>query len=260
MTHPGLASSRPDTSARGAAAESGGASRCSPGVLSLDPRTKLFFLLVANVLLFLHCKPAVELVIVGLVLSAYLMSGHMRAALAWCAVYLGMFACDQLCTPIAEANFALRVASVLSGSLRIMVPCLIAGAYAFTTTSPSEFAAALRRLRVPEGGVIPVLVVMRYFPTLRRELSDIADAMRLRGIGTSPRDVLAHPRSSVEHVLVPLLASASSTAEDLSQACLTKGADNPGPRTCLTRLRLRAPDVLYMVAAVALLALQVALG
>lgn len=233
--------------------------RCRPAVLWLDPRTKLCFLLMANVLLFLHCAPLVELALVGLVLSAYLLSEKRRSAMAWCAVYVGMWAVDQLATPVAELRPVLRTLSMLSSALRIMVPCLIAGAYAFTTTRPSELVAALRRMHVPEQVIIPVLVVIRYFPTLRQECANIADAMRLRGIATSPREVLAHPRSSVEHVLVPLLASASTTAEELSMACLTKGADNPGPHACATPIGMRGIDVAYIVGCVALLGLQAGL-
>lgn len=227
--------------------------------LRLDPRTKLCFLLLANVLLFLHCAPVIELALVGVVLVAYLLSEKRHSAVTWCAVYLGMWAIDQLTTPVAQLNPVLGVLSVLSSSLRIMVPCLISGAYAFTTTRPSELVAALRAMHVPEQVIIPVLVVIRYFPTLRQECANISDAMRLRGIGTSPRELLAHPRSSVEHVLVPLLASASTTAEELSMACLTKGADNPGPHTCATPLHLRAVDAAFATASVGLLVLQIAL-
>ncbi len=232
----------------------------APPVLRLDARTKLFLLLLGNVLLFLHCRPALELCLVALVLVPYLMSGHLRAALAWSAVYLGMFACDQLVTPHMEANALAGVVSVLSSGLRIMVPCLIAGAYAFTTTAPSEFVAALRRMHVPERALIPLLVVMRYFPTLGRQCGEIWDAMRLRGLVRGPLDVLRHPRTSAEHLLVPLLARACQTAEDLSCACLTKGADNPGPHTCVTRLRMGLADALVMAAGVGLVALQLALG
>ena len=227
--------------------------------LWLDPRTKPCFLLMANVLMFLHCAPLVELALVGLVLSAYLLSHRRRTALVWSAVYVGTWAVDQLTTPIAELSPVLGVLSALSSGLRIMVPCLISGAYAFTTTRPSELVAALRRMRVPEQVIIPVLVVIRYFPTLRQERANISDAMRMRGIGTSPQALLAHPRSSVERVLVPLLASASTTAEELSIACLTKGADSPGPHTCATPIGMRGIDAAYAAGCLALLGLQVAL-
>ena len=228
--------------------------------LRLDPRTKLFLLLLSNVLLFLHCAPAVELCLVALVLVPYLLSGHTRAALGWCGVYLGMFACDQLATPYMDRGVGLTVLSVLSSGLRIMVPCLIAGAYAFTTTAPSEFAAALRRLHVPDRALIPLLVVMRYFPTLGRQCREILDAMRLRGVVCGVSDILRRPRACMECLLVPLLARACSTAEDLSCACLTKGADNPGPHTCVTRLQLRPLDAALMAVGGGLVALQLALG
>lgn len=230
------------------------------GVLGLDPRSKLALLLVSNVFLFMRLGPVLEVAFIGLVMVAYLTSGHLRAALRWLGIYLVLLGIDVFMVPIADRSPVLTVVAALASGIRIMVPCLITGAYAFTTTRPSEFAAALRRMRVPERWIIPVVVVIRYFPTLRHQCQDILDAMRLRGIGGTPVAMLRHPRASVEHILVPLLASAVSTAEDLSVACLTKGIENPGRHTCATSIELRPVDGAFVAAAVALLVARFLLG
>ena len=64
----------------------------------------------------------------------------------------------------------------------MMLPCFITGAYAFTTTSASEFICSMRRMHAPEAVVIPCVVVIRFFPTIAEDYRQIRNAMALRGI------------------------------------------------------------------------------
>ncbi len=227
--------------------------------VGLDPRTKLFLLLMTNVFMFLHSRPTCELALVGLIAVCYLPSGHLRAALRWIAVYLVLFAIDHGVTPMIEPGGALAIVAGFVTSFRFMTPCMMAGAFAFTTTRPSELVAAMRRMRVPERWTIPVVVVMRYFPTLRRQCRDILDAMSLRGIAVTPAAMLRHPGATVEHVLVPVLASATMTSDDLAVAAITKGIENPGPHSTATVIGFAARDAAVLLAGLAILAAQLPL-
>lgn len=226
----------------------------------LDPRTKLFLLLLTNIFMFLHCLPACELALVALILACYLPSGHLRAAGRWSAIYLGLFLVDHVVTPVLEPQGALAVLAGFVTSFRFMAPCMIAGTYAFTTTRPSELIAAMRRMHVPERWTIPVAVVMRYFPTLSRQYRDITDAMSLRGIAVTPAAMLSHPGSMVEHVLVPMLASATMTSDDLAIAAITKGVENPAPHSTVTQIGFGAPDAVVILVGAAIFCLQIAVA
>ena len=58
-----------------------------------------------------------------------------------------------------------------------MLPGFIMGYYLVSTTTVSEFVAAMERMHVPEKIVIPVSVVFRFFPTVKEEYAAIRDAM-----------------------------------------------------------------------------------
>lgn len=64
----------------------------------------------------------------------------------------------------------------------MMLPCIITGAYAFSTTTVGELTSALRRMHVPESVIIPCAVVVRFFPTVQEDYHQIHNAMALRGI------------------------------------------------------------------------------
>ena len=58
------------------------------------------------------------------------------------------------------------------------------GYYLVSTTTVSEFVAAMERMHIPQKIVIPVSVVFRFFPTVKEEYAAIRDAMKMRGITT----------------------------------------------------------------------------
>ena len=105
-----------------------------------------------------------------------------------------------------------------------------------------RLCAALARLHVPQVVLVPLTVTMRYFPTLADEASHIRDAMRLRDIPASAR---------MECFVVPLVMSATSTADELSRAATCRGIENPARSTDTERLRMRAADWTVLALAVA---------
>ena len=136
---------------------------------------------------------------------------------------------------------------MIAVGIRMLLPCLITGAFAFTTTSPGEFTAALRRMHVPEAVIIPCIVVIRFFPTLREDYRHIRNAMALRGIPSGGGSPLRHPAQSLEYIIVPLLMNATVVAQDLSVAAMTKGLGNPGRHTSMTDIRIGIPDWAIMI-------------
>lgn len=210
--------------------------------MALDPRAKLYLLLLANLLLFFHVDTATEAVMMALFLLPMFPAGRGKSALRFLAIYTVLLGMDLLLIPVAQ-GFVLNLVSLLSVGIRMMLPCLVTGAYAFTTTTPGELFCALRRMHLPEGPIITIAVVIRYFPTVWEDCRQICNAMVMRGIHVGPR----HPAQSLEYVLVPLLMNGNTVAQDLSVAALTKGLGLPGRHTSMTEIALRPADWAYML-------------
>ena len=51
----------------------------------------------------------------------------------------------------------------------------------------------------------------------------------------------------MECIYVPLMMAASKAADELSIASITRGIENPKPRTCLVQIRMRLADVLAVL-------------
>ena len=137
----------------------------------------------------------------------------------------------------------LHLLSMLTVGLRMLLPCVIAGAYAFSTTGVGELVCALRKLRIPETIVVPCVTVVRFFPMITEDYRYIRSAMAFRGIAAGRAALLCHPVQSLEYILMPLLMNSNNVAQDLAVAAMTKGISLPGKHTCIIQLQMTTKDL-----------------
>ena len=90
-------------------------------------------------------------------------------------------------------------------------------------------AVLLSRIHMPTAGILGLLVMFRFFPTMKAELKSVWLSMRNRGLA-APCQLLLHPVVSCEYVLVPLLLRCLQIADQLSVSAVARGAEAPGKR------------------------------
>lgn len=215
-------------------------------MLKLNPLTKLFLLILSNVMLFIHVNDRTEAIMTFLLLVPFFFSGKIKTGAKMAVIYYGLLLMDLLLIPNIDGWIAVLI-SMAAVSLRMMVPCIIAGTYAFATTTISEFVCALRKIHVPESVIIPCMVIIRFFPTIREDYGQIRNAMAFRGIASGKGGILLHPIQSLEYIMIPLLMNGNNVAQDLSVSALTKGIGMQGKHTCMTEIKMKMTDWLYMV-------------
>ena len=112
-----------------------------------------------------------------------------------------------------------------------------------TTTTVSEFVAAMERLHLPQQITIPMSVMFRFFPTVAEEWSAIGDAMRMRGVRFGGGKASA----ILEYRIVPMMICSVKIGEELSQAALTRGLGGPVKRTNICKLGFHVQDVIFLL-------------
>ena len=128
------------------------------------------------------------------------------------------------------------------GLVHKVYACGMLAGLVIATTKVGEFLSAMARLRVPKKLTIPIAVMLRYLPTIREDWHFIQDAMRLRDVLPTLLGFLKAPAMTVNCIYVPLLTAASKAADELSVASVTRGLENPKPRTCLVKIQMQAAD------------------
>ena len=148
------------------------------------------------------------------------------------------------------ANF---IAVAIVGLFLRFTPGIVMGHFVVTTTTVSEFVAAMERLHLPQQITIPMSVMFRFFPTVAEEWSAIGDAMRMRGI----RFGGGKASSILEYRMVPMMICSVKIGEELSAAALTRGLGGPVKRTNICKIGFRAQDIVLLLICLGAFAAQV---
>ena len=183
-------------------------------LLQLDPRTKILLLLVANILLFFGSSSEVTYIYMAVLAMVLLLSECYKSLLAFGVI------------GTLSVNYTLK-----------MFPCLMSGALLISTTSLHDVVLAMRKCHFPQKLIITLSVTIRYFPAIFEEIKHIHNAMKLRTIPFSEK---------IECFVVPFMMAASTTVEELSAAAVTRGIENPAPKTSITQLKFHLVDYLIL--------------
>ena len=210
--------------------------------LHLDPRTKLFLILLC--VLCAMCAPHLYYMfglVVGVgILSAW--SGEWRYALCGVVLYALLCAITAWCMATLTGTWRTMFVAFL-GLVHKVYACGMLAGIVISTTKVGEFLSAMARLRIPRKLTIPIAVMLRYLPTIREDWHFIKDAMRLRDVSPTFLGFLRSPEMTVNCIYIPLLTAASKAADELSIASITRGIENPKPRTCLVQIHIGLMDI-----------------
>jgi len=210
--------------------------------IRLDPRTKIMILLIINVSAFKVNAWQVMALSAIIPLSLLVLSKKYYTSGIFALVYTSSLLLYMSLNNLEFGALSIIV-SLLTGVINRMGPGLLMGYYLLSSTTVSEFIAAMERMHIPKQIVIPLSVMFRFFPTIKEESSSINDAMRMRAIsfGKTRGGIL----SLMEYRLIPLFISCVKIGEELSCSALTRGLGSPIKRTNICKIGFRFIDVLY---------------
>lgn len=211
-----------------------------------DPRAGLWLLIGANIIAFSSHSLEIELMLIGLLLALMLAHRRFRMAVKWAAGYCVLVIFQQFILPVSPRIIAISF-TIFATYARRMFSCLMTGSLMLKCTPLRYLTAGLRKLHIPQKLIVAISVTLRYFPAIREETGHIRDAMKLRSIRGLAR---------LECTVVPLMVSATETAEELSAAAVTRGIENPVRKTSAISLQMHAADLIGMLAVSALLILS----
>lgn len=213
------------------------------GMLVLDPRTKILLLLGINIFVFTNSHVYAEMLVVAALVILLLLCGVYKTALKSTITYIVLLAIKCWILPFCP-EIIMTSLNIVVITFRKLLPCVTLGALLVQTTPIRLLMHAMQKWHLPQAVIIPLAITVRYFPTLHEEQQAISDAMKLRNVhGVFQK---------LEYIYVPLMLSASTTADELSQAITARGIDNPRPKTCAVSMRFHIQDYVLCFVAIVL--------
>lgn len=223
--------------------------RGKKGLIKLDPRTVLLLLVLSNAAVFMMPSVRAEILLMALVFILAMLCGVYSFSFKMLIAYIVLLGVEFTCVTYFSGAFS-QTAAVGAQFMRKVFPCAMLGSILILATQVSKFMAALGRMRTPKSILIPLTVMLRYFPAIGEDRRQIKKAMRMRDVTPGFISFLKHPSRTAECIYVPLMMSASRRADELSAAAVTRGIENPSPRTSMQEVRFRAVDLICVLIAV----------
>lgn len=212
--------------------------------MKIDTRIKLIIFVFVNISVFgLKNLLLGGLAFIGVCLLCILMGQKVRAykyGIAYLIIVVISYGCVIL--PAGLMSFV----SIIALFVRVMLPVALFATTFMETTTVSELISAMYSMHIPKSIVITFAMTLRFFPTFGEEMERIYDAMKLRGMGASIKNIFTKPLMMLEAVLIPLIMRSSTIAEELSASAVTRGIDNPGQRTSFNKMKISARDIVLL--------------
>lgn len=229
-----------------------------PHSRSLDPRAKIAILILINVISISLSNLRMEIICMALIGGVLLWQGMYKKCLEYWLIYAGMLGLFALSGQFQNAATAML--AVMCIIMRKTIPIFMFASSVISKTKVSQLIAALQDIHFPKSIIIALSVTIRFFPTLREEYGLVSDAMKIRGIRFSFGNILSHPVMLMESILVPIMVRASTIAEELSAAAVTRGIDSSKRRTSYYEVRFTPMDGVFILLFLTLSIVSVVIG
>ena len=214
---------------------------------SLDPRTKILLLLLGNVLLFSYGNVIYLHMLTAFALLLTTLLGKGKNALQMAVFCLSVYGISYIMG--FAPHFLNSMWGLLVLPIMMFIPLFALAYLLFTTTQISEIISALQKLHCPSFIITPLIVMFRFFPTLKLELQSIRDAMKLKGIRKNPIKLL-------EYVYAPLLFNCVKIGDELNISGVTRGLGLYNTSTQTAKIKFGILDISSIIIVVMLIILR----
>ena len=212
----------------------------------LDPRTKLLLLAFVSVFVLGNAggDSAAEFRVTlnYLPLLLLLACGKWKPVLFSIIFYSLAYAFSMLLMPHCKGLLNFLILAMCGIVLRFM-PGILTGMFVVSTTTVSEFIAAMEKLHISQKITIPLAVMFRFFPTVVEEAGSINKAMAMRDIKFGGKKAL----KMIEYRLIPMMTCSIKIGQELSAASLTRGLGGPDKRTNICKIGFGWCDILTFI-------------
>ena len=217
-------------------------------MLKLDIRTKIFILIIANILMFKMMSISTHLAI-ALCFSIYLgISSNFKRMIRFFGIYLFFTAYEVFFAHTVTLQVVDSFLLLTALMFKTLYFPLCVGMALVSSSKVSELICFLRSIRLPKKMIIVLAVLYRFFPVLLTDYKLIKNSLKMKGIGVSRGYYLLHPFKFFEYIFVPYVIISTNIANELSVSCLCRGIDNEEKPTSYIELKFNKIDYLVMVA------------
>lgn len=207
----------------------------------IDPRTALLSICLLGIAAVLSNRPEAAHAACAIGALCALAAGAWRPCIALSAAYGLIAAVMALAEGAGNATLVIAVVMLSYMAQKLVVLALL-GISLSKLASMQDLLAALQAMGAPQAVLIPCMVVLRFFPTIRRDASHLMESLKTRRVLAGGGYALRHPALTCELLVVPLLMRSVRVSDELAASALVRGLGGETRPTMLHPLSFGARD------------------
>ena len=220
----------------------------------IDPRTALLSTCLLGIAAVLSNRPEAAHAACAIGALCALAAGAWRPCIALSAAYGLIAAVMALAEGAGNTTLVIAVVMLSYMAQKFVVLALL-GISLSKLASMQDLLAALQAMGAPQAVLIPCMVVLRFFPTIRRDASHLMESLKTRRVLAGGGYAFRHPALTCELIVVPLLMRSVRVSDELAASALVRGLGGETRPTMLHPLSFGARDA--VVAALTLASIGV---
>lgn len=220
----------------------------------IDPRTALLSICLLGIAAVLSNRPEAAHAACAIGALCALAAGAWRPCIALSAAYGLIAAVMALAEGAGNTTLVIAVVMLSYMAQKFVVLALL-GISLSKLASMQDLLAALQAMGAPQAVLIPCMVVLRFFPTIRRDASHLMESLKTRRVLAGGGYAFRHPALTCELLVVPLLMRSVRVSDELAASALVRGLGGETRPTMLHPLSFGARDA--VVAALTLASIGV---
>ena len=216
----------------------------------LDPRIKLFYVVITTLAVFFARDPIVAATILLLQVIVASLGGLLRKIASLVKGLIPFLLIIMVFNTILVylTSFTIDF-DALTYTFYMMIVRVFTALVAFTilmsTTSPQEIMQALVKMKISYVYAYPLVITFRFIPIIFTEMKNIYDAQRSRGLELEKGNIIEKSRKLIP-IIIPSIVCALFRAKDLAEAMESRSFGALPKRTFYKQLRIKKLDILFL--------------
>ncbi len=215
----------------------------------LDPRTSGLAVVLLGITAMFMNKALTAHIIFAVAAIYLLCSKAVKACLVYVSIYLLITVLSMNVESIENTSIMLLVVSLGYFVQKLTVLIMMGQFFARTARIP-DVLTALQQMKMPDALAVPLIVALRFFPTIREDYHSLRDSLRLRNVRVSPVMILVRPVKTIEYLFVPILRKSVRVSDELAASALVRGFEHMKDQTILFPLKFGKTDIAVTAATV----------
>lgn len=207
----------------------------------VDPRTALLATCLLGIAAVISNRPEAAHAACAIGALCALAAGAWRPCIALSAAYGLIAAVMALAEGAGNTTLVIAVVMLSYMAQKFVVLSLL-GISLSKLASMQDLLAALQAMGAPQAVLIPCMVVLRFFPTIRRDASHLMESLKTRRVLAGRGYALRHPALVCELLVVPLLMRSVRVSDELAASALVRGLGGETRPTMLHSLSFGVKD------------------